>query len=179
MKTCSKLGVACLLCHAAFLKAEATSGPAPIASPSESIILSDAPIASSACFAAPEFKPAHLEATLIPASAGVTSQAHSRQNSRAWKLSLLGLAGASGADAISSWGKQESNPLLRSANGTFGLRGLMVKSGLTGASLIPQYTMHNNPKAQRAFTVLNFAETAVFTATAIHNFSIPAVKGVR
>jgi hypothetical protein len=39
--------------------------------------------------------------------------------------------------------------------------------------------MRNNPKAQKTFTVLNFAETAMFTALAVHNFSISPVKVVK
>jgi hypothetical protein len=176
MKARWTVGIAYLLWNAVILQAGSLSGPAPIVSLSESTILAEAPIIPSA---AREFKLAHLEAPLLPSSPSPTPAVNHHTNSRAWKLSLLALAGATSADALSSWGKQEGNPLLRSSNGTFGLRGLTIKSGLTGASFIPQYMMRNNPKAQKTFTVLNFAETAMFTALAVHNFSISPVKVVK
>jgi hypothetical protein len=175
MKTRWTVGIAYLLWNAVILQAGSLSGPAPIVSPSESTILADAPIIPSA---AREFRLAYLEAPLLPSRPSPAPVVNHHTNSRAWKLSLLALAGATSADALSSWGKQEGNPLLRSSNGTFGLRGLAIKSGLTGVSFIPQYIMRNNPKAQKMFTVLNFAETAMFTALAVHNFSIPPVKVV-
>jgi hypothetical protein len=176
MKTRWTVGVAYLLWNAVILQAGSLSGPAPIVSPSESAILADAPIIPSATR---EFKLAHLEAPLLPSSPSPAPTVNHHTNSRVWKLSLLALAGATSADALSSWGKQEGNPLLRSSNGTFGLRGLTIKSGLTGGSFITQYMMRNNPKAQKTFTVLNFAETAMFIALAVHNFSISPVKVVK
>jgi hypothetical protein len=174
MKTLT-LGMFFLLWHASIVQAGTVSGPAPIASAAESIILTDAPTVPSATLA---FRLAHSEAPLVLVNQSAASPA-SRPNSRAWKLSLLALAAAASADALSSWGKQEANPLLRSSNGTFGVRGLTIKGGLTGASVVPQYMMRNNSKARKTFTILNFAETAMFTALAVHNFSIPTVKAVK
>jgi hypothetical protein len=53
------------------------------------------------------------------------------------KLSRIGkflLTTAVTADCVSSWGKQELNPLLRSSNGNFGMRGAAVKFGFLGAT---------------------------------------------
>ena len=100
-------------------------------------------------------------------------------SNKMWKISLMSLIGANAADAASSWGKHESNPLLRSSNGTFGVQGLAVKGAMVGASLIPQYMCRNNPKLKKAFTIANFAETGFFSAIALHNMPISTVKVVK
>jgi len=58
------------------------------------------------------------------------------------------LIGAVTADVVSSWGGRELNPLLRSSNGNFGMRGAAVKYGTLGAALLTlRLTKKENEKA--------------------------------
>lgn len=89
-----------------------------------------------------------------------------------WKISIATLLAASAFDAASSMGKQESNPLLRSSDGSFGGQGIAVKAGLAGVSLAPQIFLRNRKDLRRLFTVANFINTGVFTAVGVHNMGI-------
>jgi hypothetical protein len=72
--------------------------------------------------------------------------------------------------------KSETNPILRSATGTFGMRGLIFKSGLAGAVLAPEILMRNNQKAKKKFAVGSFIAACVFSAVVFHDMTIPKLK---
>lgn len=91
---------------------------------------------------------------------------------RIWIGSVCAALAASAADAASSWGKQESNPLLASPDGTFGARGLAIKAGIAGALLLPQWLLRRHKQLRTGFIAGNFADAAVFSAAAIHNAGI-------
>lgn len=93
---------------------------------------------------------------------------------RIWIGSICAALAASAVDAATSWGKQESNPLLASQDGTFGTRGLAIKAGIAGALLLPQWLLRRHKQLRTGFIVGNFADAAVFTAAAIHNAGISA-----
>jgi hypothetical protein len=93
-----------------------------------------------------------------------------------WKVSMAAMAGASAFDAFSSMGKSENNPLLRSSNGTFGSKGIAIKAGLAGASLVPQIFLRNRSDLRKVFTVVNFADAGVFAGVAAHNMGIKSVS---
>jgi len=93
-----------------------------------------------------------------------------------WVASVAAVLGGTTMDAASSWGKAETNPILRSANGTFGMRGLMIKGGMAGAMLAPEILMRDNEEAKKKFAIVNFIAAGVFSAVVFHNLTIPKVK---
>jgi hypothetical protein len=99
-----------------------------------------------------------------------------QRSAMVWKISIATVVGASVWDAASSYGKREGNPLLRSADGTFGGKGIAMKAGLTGALLIPQYMFRNQKNLRKIFTVMNFVNTGALTAVAAHNMGIRGPK---
>lgn len=99
---------------------------------------------------------------------------HDRIVKRVWIASMLAMAGASGLDAGTSWGKQEANGLLASSDGTFGARGLSIKAGTAAAIILPQILFRKHKDFRAKFAMGNFAGAAVFTGVAIHNVGIHA-----
>jgi hypothetical protein len=93
--------------------------------------------------------------------------------SKLWAVSSFVLLGATSLDAASSWGKYEENPLLRSADGRFGMKGVSIKLTLAGAMLIPQILFRKNHTATKLFTVTNFAQAGMYGGIAARNFGIP------
>jgi len=89
---------------------------------------------------------------------------------RLWKTSLAVMAAASAADLLTSVGKRERNPLLQSANGRFGARGMAIKSAITGGAIASQMLLlRKNPEAAPYAAVANFALSGLFTSVAVHN----------
>ena len=87
---------------------------------------------------------------------------------RAWKASIVALAGASAADYSSSLGRQEINPLLRGADGRFSpARGLAFKAGVPVAAIVGQAKAPR--RYRKLWAVVNFALAAEFTYAAVHN----------
>jgi hypothetical protein len=168
-----------LFSSAALIQAQTMTGPEPIASSTETTVVEAGPHSirtanTNSAEASPEQNRNVEPKVTIESSAD--SQKHDKTMKRLWMTSLGALAGANALDAISSWGKQEGNPLLRSSDGTFGARGLAIKSGIIGASLVPQYLLRDHKEMRKTFAIINFAESAYFSTIAFHNFSLPAVK---
>jgi len=101
-----------------------------------------------------------------------------------WKFSLVTLSVANVLDVQSSLGKHELNSTLAGSNGTFGSRGVLIKSGLQGGLIGFEYLLlrrHShgfldNParsKLYKTFSVINFASSAVLSGIAAHNYTIP------
>jgi hypothetical protein len=89
---------------------------------------------------------------------------------RLWKASLAVLAVAAVADVVTSYGKRELNPALRSTDGRFGSRGLAIKSLVTGSALAGQwFLVRRAPESGRYAAVANFGMAGVFSAAAVHN----------
>jgi len=91
---------------------------------------------------------------------------HSKFARVLWRVSEVVLVAATTADAASSWGRPEINPVL---GHQFGARGIAVKAGLMGGVLaLQEFSVRRgmNPKAAAA---LNFAGAGVFGYAAIHN----------
>ena len=91
---------------------------------------------------------------------------------RLWITSLLALGAATSADALTSFGKTESNSVLASGSGTFGARGVALKSVMAGTVLGLQLVLRRNDSMRTAFICGNFAEAAIFSAAALHNVGI-------
>lgn len=89
----------------------------------------------------------------------------------AWKYSVVTLTAASFSDAASSFGKEERNPLLRSSDGTFGVKGSVIKGMITGslvgAQFSPWFRRH-----RKVLTVLNFSLSSLYVGVTIHNVRV-------
>ncbi len=117
---------------------------------------------------------------VIPAAADTNTAAVAAKKpastvDKIWALSIAAVLGGTTMDAVSSWGKAETNPLLRSANGTFGARGLMIKGGLAGAMIAPEFLLRNNEEAKKKLAIVNFVAAGVFSAVVMHNLTIPKI----
>lgn len=192
MKSLSFLGAALLFCSVGLLAEPTDPLPLsnPLPKPAPLIILVDGPDAASP--ALPAANATNVEAVeASPSSVGLiqptpveaeakTAAVAPNKNSgtinKVWAASIAALLGGTTMDAASSWGKSETNPLLRSANGTFGMRGLMIKGGLAGAVIAPEILMRNNEEAKKKFAIVNFIAAGVFSAVVFHNLTIPKLK---
>src|SRR3989304_2000662 len=90
-----------------------------------------------------------------------------------YPVSVGTLIAAHTADIHSSWGKLEVNPLLRSIDGRFRIKGVAIKSGivmgnLTGQTLI----LRRWPKARKIATLVNFISVGVVGGVAIRNYTV-------
>jgi hypothetical protein len=196
MKSLSFAGVALMFCSVALLADATASLPlsSPAVKPAPLIVLVDGPDAASSALPAMKAAPAEpVESTVDGAepniglvqpatseadtsTAAVAAKRNSGTINKVWGASIAALLGGTTMDAASSWGKSESNPLLRSANGTFGMKGLMIKGGLAGAMLAPEIMMRNNEDAKKKLAIVNFIAAGVFSAVVFHNLTIPKVK---
>jgi hypothetical protein len=92
------------------------------------------------------------------------------QSKKLWWASVATLAAASAADAGSSWGRQEMNPLLRGSNGRFSTRGIQLKSAIVGGVCLGQWLLlRRHPKAQKRLGAANFGMAALTAGAVIHN----------
>ncbi len=84
------------------------------------------------------------------------------------------LTGADVADAASSWGKSEGNPLVRTGS-RFSYGSLAIKfGGLAGSLAAQRYILHKNPQYAPLLTTANLAATATLSVIAVHNMHISA-----
>ena len=85
--------------------------------------------------------------------------------------SVATLTAAHVADMHSSWGKYEANPLLRSADGRFGMKGVAVKSSIAAGNLTVQTLLLRKwPKARKAAAITNFVVAGVVIGIAVRNY---------
>jgi hypothetical protein len=86
------------------------------------------------------------------------------------------LAGANAADAASSWGKNELNPVVRTGQ-TFGYGSLAIKMGaLTGAVVAQRYILRKSPNKTPVFASANLAAAALLGVVAKRNMNVPDAK---
>ncbi len=107
-------------------------------------------------------------------SAGL--QAAEGVQNRAKKLfvaSVAALTSAATADAATSWGKSETNPIL--GRSQFGMRQTGIKFGMVSAAVVGQCFIlrHTHGKVTTGFAALNFASAGVLGAVALHNSTVP------
>ena len=87
-----------------------------------------------------------------------------------WKASVAALAAAAAADAQTSVGRRELNPLLAGPGGRFGMRGIAIKGAITGGAIGMQYLLtRRNPASAKYAAAANFGMTGIFSAAAMHN----------
>ena len=90
-----------------------------------------------------------------------------------WRVSQAMLAGADAADAASSWGKNEANPLVR-AGQRFSYGSLAIKFGALGVGMAAQHHMlSKSPNKTPLFASTNLAAAAVLGLVAERNMHIP------
>ncbi len=86
-----------------------------------------------------------------------------------WSKAAL-IAGNS-LDAVSSYGKYESNILLKDTTGKFNSKGIAIKAGVVAGILFTEtYLCKREEKAKKPLMFLNFGIGAVTTGVAIRNW---------
>ena len=91
-----------------------------------------------------------------------------------WRISQALLAGADAADAASSWGKYETNPLVRTGQ-RFGYGSLAIKLGaLTGGVVAQHFILRSAPYQTPLFASANLAGAALLSVAAAHNMHVAA-----
>ncbi len=85
-------------------------------------------------------------------------------------LSKVALVTGQTADIFTSYGRQELNPLVRSQNGKFGVRGTCIKGVLTG-SLLTAEQLPYFKKHKKFTTYLNFSLASISTFAVTWNFT--------
>ena len=87
-----------------------------------------------------------------------------------WWATVAALAAATALDARSSWGKQELNPLLQAGNGSFGARGIEIKSALVGAGIAAQWlALRHHHNVEKPASFMNMAVAGITVGAAVHN----------
>jgi hypothetical protein len=114
-----------------------------------------------------------LTVFLLPAASAADRPSRWRA---VWRVSQAMLAGANAADAASSWGKNEANPLVRTGQ-TFSYGSLAVKMGaLTGGLVAQHYILRKAPNETPLFASANLAAAAVLGVVAERNMRVPQAK---
>jgi len=114
-----------------------------------------------------------LAALIAPAASAAEKPSRWRT---VWRASQVLLAGADIADAASSWGKAESNPLLATGP-RFSYGSLAIKMGaLAGILTAQHFLVRRNPEQVALYGCANLAATGALSILAVHNEHIPAVK---
>ena len=89
-----------------------------------------------------------------------------------WLTSIAAMTAGTAADAYSSWHKRESNSLLASADGTFGVKGVALKSAIAGSVLVPQFFLRKHHDWHLPFAASNFVEAGIFAGATAHNLKV-------
>ena len=107
---------------------------------------------------------------ILPAASAADRPAHWRA---VWRISQTFLAGADAADAASSWGKNEANPLVR-AGQRFSYSSLAIKLGALGGGLAVQhYAVRKAPELTPLFASANLATATMLGVVAARNMQVP------
>jgi hypothetical protein len=90
-----------------------------------------------------------------------------------WRVSQGLLVGADAADAASSWGKYEGNPLLRTTQ-RFSYGSLAIKLGALGGGLAAQhYILRKAPEQMPLLATANLAVAGILGLVAGRNTQVP------
>ena len=93
-----------------------------------------------------------------------------------WHASEALLVAGNTADAATSWGKYETNPMLRTGS-RFSYGSLAIKLGMvTGTIAVQHYVVRKSPNQVRYFAPANLAAAVAFGAIAAHNTTVPAAR---
>ena len=117
-----------------------------------------------------------LTVLLLPAASAADRPARWRA---VWRVSQALLAGADAADAASSWGKIEANPLVR-AGPRFSYGSLAIKLGaLSGGLAAQHYILRRAPEQTPLFASANLAAAAILGVVAGRNMQVPRPSGAQ
>jgi hypothetical protein len=90
-----------------------------------------------------------------------------------YRVSQAMLAAANAADAASSWGKNEADPLVRTGQ-SFNYGSLAIKLGALTAGMAAQhYILRKTPNKTKLFASTNLAAAAMLGLVAEHNMHVP------
>lgn len=99
---------------------------------------------------------------------------------RIWKWTVAAVVASSAADIASSMGgKYEMNVLLRSRDGTFGTRGIAIKSVMVGGILVSEYLMQRRNPGSTMYVGLAMVNTSLAAATVVTVRANLQVKGTK
>lgn len=88
---------------------------------------------------------------------------------KAFKWSVVANVAGTGADAASSWGGQELNPVL---GPSFGGKALMLKGAVAAGVFGIEWVIVKKTHSKKAVTLMNFAQAGLFGGAAIHNVKV-------
>jgi hypothetical protein len=90
-----------------------------------------------------------------------------------YRVSQAMLAAANAADAASSWGKNEADPLVRTGR-SFNYGSLAIKLGALTAGMAAQHhILRKTPNKTKLFASTNLAAAAMLGLVAEHNMHVP------
>lgn len=89
-----------------------------------------------------------------------------------WKLSVAVLVAANAADAVSSHGMIESNPIL--GRGVYSdARGALLKAGIVGSVILAEHlVIRRHSSAAKPLVIVNLAVAGATGAAAVHNWRL-------
>lgn len=109
------------------------------------------------------------------APAGSASRLSRPANAGWWKRHLADTAlhlAATSADAASSWGRVELNPVLRSSDGRFGAKGVAIKGAFAvGVEIIKWRFARRHPR-ERWVRALSLGPAVAFGGVAVRNWRV-------
>ena len=89
------------------------------------------------------------------------------QSTNSYRWSVAAVTACAAADAGSSWGRVELNPVLAGQGQRFDGRSVALKAGITGAILgVGWLVQRRKPESRRAVTVGNFVTSAAWCSAA-------------
>jgi hypothetical protein len=114
-----------------------------------------------------------LDSSAAPIVDEPAPQAKPKSGGKLWVTSMFAFGGGTTLDGLSSWHQKEANPLLSSADGTFEMKGVLIKAALAGMVLVPQLVHKpQNETTRKIMTIVNFSDGAAYSAVGIHNYVI-------
>lgn len=109
---------------------------------------------------------------LLLALLGVLPTAAESKPHRLLRWSWTALAAGSAADAASSWGRVELNPLLGQR---FGGRSAAIKFGITGAVIgVQALIVRKHPEFAKPFSIGNAIAASAFVGVSVRNYRLGA-----
>jgi hypothetical protein len=94
-----------------------------------------------------------------------------------FRISQMALAAGNGADAFSSWGRNEINPVF--GRGQFGGQQLALKTAIAGGTMLAQeFIARKVPAAKPVLSIANFGMAGYLGWQAKQNFGFPKIGDV-
>jgi hypothetical protein len=103
----------------------------------------------------------------LPASA--QDETSDTRHRRLWKWSMVALVACTAFDSATSVNNPEGNPMLRSSNGQFGYRGLLLKSAMASGTIAFELRFSRRPHMYKPLAIFNFVQAGVFGGAAAYN----------